>query len=763
MGIALACCITAYLLIAYNIEFDQYFKNRGVEDIVKVVQNLESSTGKSYRELTAPILMGPLAREEVAGINQFTRYCSTRGDVSYEDEAFSETVFFADSDFFDLFPMKLKNGSLGNFRLNGNLFLSQKSARKYFGDDDPIGKSMSIDFGSQREEFVVGGVFQKVPLNTSFIPDILIRMESFLDLYKVEPGNWNSALDISLLFRISDINKRKVIADQLKKYILLRNLFRKDSKLISFDLVPFQEKILNGEVRQSDIHLPIPFIALFVFSSMGIIILLIACFNLTNTTLAITGKRNKEIAIRKVTGSSGRQIILQFLLEIVMIIIIAILAGIAISQILVPKFALMWRLQYGLSDLNNTNMIIMLVILLFLTSLLAGLYPAISGSKQSLVQLFNGGSRQKGTNTFTRILLILQFSLSVIVLVLGIMFIRNAHYQRSLDFGYKYRDLLSISVNGVQEYSRLKNEISTNGRILQISGAANHISPYGMYYRILKIDTSEFKTNVYEIGPSYFETVGMNILEGRNFDSNSKSELENAAIIDQKFVESMGLNNPLGRKISYSGKDYNIIGVVNDHMDGLKHGFEPHFYKLSSPEHYNRMIIRTGDKEEMKDYVESAWKKLFPGRPFSIEYQEDLLFEEADGYNVNLSRIFFFLTVLGCMLSLSGIYSMANLNAQRRAKEIGVRKVLGASLMQVIQIVNKEFTILLGVAMIAGGIAGYFFSDFLLQSLYAIHIKIDPWVIFYSSLLLFVIGLTTTIITIRNTAEKNPAIVLRNE
>jgi putative ABC transport system permease protein len=188
----------------------------------------------------------------------------------------------------------------------------------------------------------------------------------------------------------------------MAKYIKILNKNQKEFRVVSFELVPFTTPIINGEVGQSNLRLPIPTIALFIFSTLGVIILLIACFNLTNTTMALTGKRLKEIGVRKVVGSGRIQIVYQFLIEMVITISLAIVAGLFMAQIIVPQFATMWQLQYGLSDLNKLNLLLALVVFLFIASILAGIYPALLNSRFNPIELLRGRKGIKGTNYLNR-------------------------------------------------------------------------------------------------------------------------------------------------------------------------------------------------------------------------------------------------------------------------------------------------------------------------------------------------------------------------
>lgn len=766
LGIAMACCLTAYLLIAYNVEFDDYFERDQVRNVVKVLHHFETSVGDRDQELVCPIVMAPLATQEISGIEDFTRFCNDDGILSYGENSFHENIRFADPSFFKMFSLGFKYGSDKSFENQRSVILSEQLAKKYFAEKDPVGEALTIEINGKKYETVVGGVFKKLPLNISFNIDVLARIETYLDAYSIEEDRWDINQSSSVLLKLTDIGQRLAVGQQMNKYVRLSNEKKKESKTISYELIPFTTPIKNGEVSRSNLRLPIPTVALFIFSTLGFIILLIACFNLTNTTMALTGKRLKEIGVRKVVGSGRAQIAFQFLLEMVITISLAIVAGLLMAQVIVPQFAVMWQLQYGLSDLNGLNLIAALIILLFCAAILAGIYPALSNSKFTPLTLLKGGQRIKGITPLTRTLLVVQFSLSVIVFIAGIIFTQNATYQKNISLGYDKENILTVSVQGEQEYNLLKDRIERNPKIEGIAGAKNHIGPYTAYYKPVKIDTAVFQTDIYQVGVNYFRTVGIEIKSGRDFMEGSQIDYEFAAIIDENFAANHKMTNPLDAQIWYEDKPYRVIGVVNNHLSGLKqHDDSEHFYTLSSPANYSVMVLRASPKDRLtvRSYVEAEWKKTFLGKPFQSFIQEDIVYDEAGGYNNNLRQILLFLTLLGCLLSASGIYALASLNVQRRTKEIGVRKVLGASVGNVINLLNKDFAIVLGLAAVVGGIGGYFLTNAFLNSLYVQHIEIGFVTVTFCGLVIFIIGISTTTGTIFKAALTNPTETLRNE
>ncbi len=764
MGIAMACCLTAYLLIAFNIEFNSYFQEDKVKNLVKVVHHQIEEDGTQFKELMTPAVMAPLAAEEIGSIEKYSRYTSAQVALSVESEAFYETVRFADADFFEMVDISLLKGSYENFKSQNTIFLTEGIATKYFASEEPVGRVMRAKFGEQLREVIVGGVIKDLPLNTSFNIDVLMRVETLLDVNHVAINDWAKNYNVSLLFEVSDINQINSIEKQMDKYVDSHNQKVSGTRSSRYQLIPFHQKISRDDVRQSDLRLPIPAIALFIFAALGGIILLIACFNLTNTTMALTGKRLKEIGVRKVIGSSRWQIISQFLMEMVVTICLAVIVSFLLAQFMIPEFAAMWSLDYGLEDLNGTNIIITMVGLLFVSAILAGIYPALFNSKFSPVILFRSKSGVKGTTCLTRVLLVFQFSLSVIMLCGGIILSQNMSFQKEIDFGYDYKNLIKLKIGGRQTFDRLSNSISNNSKITGIAVASNHIGPYNSYYRKVQLDTMKITSDSYRVGANYFETLGMRLLEGRNFEAGSLSDMESSVIVDQNFIKKYSLTDPIGAVLKMNDISYQIIGVVSNHLSSLKDLRNEHYmYLMARPAQYSWMTLRThpDNREEISEIVGKKWKKLFPDTPYQAELQEDIIFKESNEFNQNLKNIFIFLTILGSLLSASGIYALANLNAQKRRKEIGVRKVLGASIANIVRLVNKEFMILLLISLLLGTLASYVFIEELLKSLYAQYQPVNVLSVVIGGLIILMVGLLTTSGTIYKAASANPVNTLK--
>lgn len=767
LGIALACCVSAYLFVAYNIEFDNFHADSKVDKIYSVHSHYLKAEGGNYESISAPINLAPNAIADLSGIKRFTRFNNEAGYVRYGDDTFNEYVSFADSTFFDMFDFPLSQGNHESFKQLHSIFLSQKAAEKYFKDENPIGKVLILNFANQTEvKAVVGGVLNKVPNNSTFVFDMLLREEHFMDIHNLDSDDWKDWRDPGTFFELTSHDQVPTLNEQLSKFVERRNKEKTDRVVQSYKLEHFKANFNQDDVHWRTTSLRISTMPLLVFITMAFTILLIACFNMTNTSIAMTAKRMKEVGIRKVIGATKWQVVSQFLIETILITIGSLLVGLLMSYIIVPAFADMWNLDYGLMDLSGLNMALTLLFLVFFTSLLAGIYPALFSSKFRPVVLLKGNIRIKGSNFLSRSLISIQFALSVIVLVAGVIFIQNTKYQEQVNFGYDKEMVLLVNVKSQKEFEVIENHLQSNTKILEIGGTAHSLG-WDSYAVPVGVDTALHEVRHYGIGKKYFDVMGLQIAEGRALDLKSTSDLEGSVVVNKAFLKKTQMSDPLMKVVSVHEVKRRIVGVVENHIDNLFRVKEPEpaVYYPALPEQYHYLLVRANadDLASIKDTIEDTWKSEFPQVPFQYHFQEDILFDGVRNVNTNLRTIFFFLTFLGGLLSASGIFSLATLNTEKRSKEIGIRKTLGASIQNIMTLMNKEFIIILTIAGLLGSVGGYFLISALLDAIYAYHMPVNIISVVLCALFIFIIGISTTSITILKGARANPVDTLRTE
>jgi hypothetical protein len=453
-------------------------------------------------------------------------------------------------------------------------------------------------------------------------------------------------------------------------------------------------------------------------------------------------------------------------LETIITIVIATIVGLLMAQIIVPAFVNMWKLTYNLKDLDGLNMFIALIILIFLTSLLAGIYPALFSSKFKPTALLKGTVQIKGTNFLTRTLVALQFAMSVIVLIGGIVFIQNTKYQEDIQVGYDKDMIVTVALKGEREYEAMQAAIVSNPKILSIGVSDGNIGS-STYQTPVKIDTGEYNVQAAGVGINYFETMGLKLVHGRSFDLNNVNDQNEAVIVNRAFVEKTGLTDPIDKVVVLHDIRRHIVGVIENHFDNLYRSkeMEPFIFYPAGKNQYVNLVVRTEHENlpEIQKYLEKVWKELYPTKPFESKFQEDLVFAGSRELNANLEKIFLFITLLGGLLSAAGIFALASLNVAKRTKEIGIRKALGASVNNIVGLLNREFMIILIIAAILGSLGGYFLTGELLGQIYKYHVPVGLVPVILCAAVIFGLGIFTTSATILKAAKTNPVDTLRSE
>lgn len=767
LGIALACCVTSYILLAFNIEFDDYFEGRVADNLYRVHTEFRQGDTEQAEHLTVPVAMGPAMQEDIPGVEGFTRFFNEYSFLRYEEKGFSEGIAMADSNFFDLVQLKTIKGDLNGFGKRNAMVLTENVANKFFIDDNPIGKILTVNFPNLIEkQFVVIAVVEKPPLNSTLSFDVMVRIEHMLDIYNQQPNEWGDWHDPGLLVKLKEKQNESAVEQQMMNYVALRNEKKEDAKVIKFKLEPFEEAANQDDVNWSQFNLKISNMPIVVFITMAFIILLIASFNLTNTSVAMASNRFKEIGIRKVAGATKSQIIWQFLFEMLIIVLLSLMLGLVISKFLSDEFVDMWGLPYSLKDINGMNLVVTLIMLVFLTAILAGLYPAMVSTRFRPVTLMKSKVKIKGSSAFTKSLVTLQFALSIIVLICGVAFTQNSKFQEQLDYGFSYRDVLSIFIQDESQYKVMKSRALMNPKVKE-TAVTHHQLGMSSYPFPVKLDTTEYQVQHIEVGENFFEVMGLELTEGRFLNLNNTTDEMEAIVVNRAFVMLTGLKDPLNQVIKIRDQRRKIVGVVEDHIDNLfrSQELEPFVYYASRRDEYGIMLIKSAPSDLpdiMKD-MEQVWKKEFPTSPYQAEFQEEILLGNLRGINTNMKKIFVFLTILGGLLSIAGIYSLSTLNVEKRTKEIGIRKALGGSIQGIIQLLSREFVIILAVAAVVGGIGGYFLAGMLMDQIYAYHIEVKILAILIGVSTVCFAGMATTGATIFKAAHINPVDSLRDE
>jgi len=768
MAIAIACCITAWYNYDFNASFDDHHKNAPEIYRVNMVRDFQGATTEYG---LVPVPLGEIVRENNKDLKASTRYSNTYADLRINDEIFGSRISYVDPEFFSMFTFEFIKGSPTSLNSKTNLIISDELALRLFNSTDVVGKPIThiLQEGKLRE-FEVGAVFKLPPTNSSFNDEAFALYENYWEAAsELEQGkSWRYRN--TLFLQLDNPARIGSIEAQLLPFVENNNKIREDFIIKSYKLDSF----IGMAVRDTYAERPgtwtreaSPIAAVVGCAVMAIFVLLIACFNLTNTSIAISSRRLKEIGIRKVMGSMRGQLMFQFIGETMMVCFISLLIGMAIADwLLIPAFNSLWPYMKLTTDyFGKPDFLFVMIGILFFTGLLAGSYPAFYISKFQPTSILKGKLKFGGTNYFTRILLSLQFAISLIGIVCSIAFTENAQYQREFDLGFNQKEVLFTWVNSEAEYNALRDVMTQNPDVISIAGSEHHF--FSNYYNDpIKHEGTEIEVDIINVGDGYLKTAGLTLVEGRDFMADSETDRKESVIITQRLASKFGWDKPIGKEIVWmdTAKFY-VIGVVKDvYTNGLWREMEPLMIRASGPEKYKHLLVSAPvDKiVAVNEYMEAKWKEVFPYRKFGSRYMSDSNVE-AITVNTNIVKMFVFLGVVAVLLSITGLFTLVSLNIIKKMKEIGVRKVLGASITNISRVINTEFAIILLVACALGAAGGFWMSDMLMSSIWKFYQKATFTAMLVSSLIVLSASALTVALKTYNTARMNPVNVLRDE
>lgn len=766
MAISIASCIVAYFNYDFNRRFDDNHLN--AHEIYRV-----NSARQFQNEITvygtSPMALGNAIRENIKDVDVVVRYSPGGGNFRIGDELFNSAFNYVDPEFFKIFTYEFVEGS-ADIADKSKICISDEMAAKYFGKEKALGKTITqvLDSGKTRE-FEISGVFRKQPSNSSFYTE---AFTNFHNQFTV-PGNYHENTwyyRVTLFLQIKDPSRLESITAQMKPYTENNNKVREDFIIREFQLMPFVGMAVDDSYNDRPgtwTRDGSPIAAVVGIGVMGGLILLIACFNLTNTSIAISSRRLKEIGIRKVMGSMRKHLIYQFIGETMLICFASLIMGIALAEwVFIPAFNELWpELKITTDYVGNPDFSLFMLATLIFTGLLAGSYPAFYISKFEPTSILKGTLKFGGTNYFTRTLLTLQFAISLIGIVCSFAFIDNAQFQRDFDLGFDKKGVVFTYVENRSEYETYRNLLVDNKDIVSVAGSKHHL--YSNYFNDpIKHEDKEIEADIMDIGDDYIRTVGLKIVEGRDFTRDSDTDRKESVIITEGLARKFGLKEPIGEAITWRDTvKYYVVGVVQDiYNHGLWEEMAPVMLRYGPRDEIGHIIVSAPvDKlVDVNKFMEAKWKELFPNKLYNGRMMDEEMVE-ANTVNNNIVKMFVFLGLVALGLSATGLFTLVSLNIIKKMKEIGVRKVLGASMANISRVINAEFAVILLVACVLGAAGGSFLSEMLMNSIWDYYQKATIATMIISASILLSVSVISVAYKVYNTVRLNPSHVLRDE
>lgn len=767
MAISIACCIIGFFNYDHNAGFDHMHKNEATIYRVGSVREFQNTLTEFGH---APIALGLAIKQNVPDVDEVVRFSPSGGNFRVNTELFNSNLTYVDPAFFKLFTFEFVEGN-GSLQNRNEICISDELAIKYFGKEHALGKPLTqlLDSGKTKE-YIIAGVFKKQPSNSSFSGQAYSHYDNAFEFAEKDFTENSWKYRNNLFVQIKDANRVPSIQEQLKQYVSNNNTIREDFIIKYFLVEPFIGMAVRDSYADKNgtwTRDGSPLAAVIGIGLMGLFVLLIAIFNLTNTAIAISSRRLKEIGIRKVMGSMRKDLIAQFIGETTVICFVALLLGVVIAEaFLLPAFNKLWPDFNMVTDyFGRPNFMIFMVVTLILTSLLAGSYPAFYISKFEPASILKGTLKFGGTNLFTRVLLCLQFAISLAGIVCSFAFTDNATFQRNFDMGFDRKGVIFTSVNGRSEYETYRNALAENPDIVSITGTQTHLYASG-FNDPIKHEDKEIEVDILDVSADYLDVLDIDLKEGRNFEPESATDRKESVIITEGLAKQLNMTKPIGKEIIWLDTvKYFVVGVVADiYNNGLWEKMDPVMFRYADKNKVNHILVKADAAKllAIDKFMEEKWKAIFPDKLYDSDLMDDEMIE-ADTVNRNLVKMFTFLGIVALLLSITGLFTLVSLNIIKKMKEIGMRKVLGASTWNITAIINREFIIILFLSSILGAGLGWSLSSVFMESIWDYYQNVSITSMIISAAILFVASVLSIGYKIYKTTRLNPSHVLRDE
>ena len=764
----LAIGLTASLLILLWIQNEMSYENYNINagNIYRVEED-QFYSGERYHVTVTPHPSGPVWKEKIPEIKEQTRINRMPKILFRNNEKvfYESSVIAADSGLFNIFTMPLLVGDPETV-LNSphSIVLTEKLAAKYFGDSNPVGKTLTLE---NKYQFMVTGVMKDLPKNSMFTFEGVLPY-SFLTEIGAISNSWgsNSILTFVLCEKGIDIESvNKKLTD-----VVLENLPETTTKYLLFPLLDIHLHSQFGfEISKG------PVIVIYIFTLIAVFVILIASFNFINLSTAKASGRSKEIAVKKVAGADQKTMIFQFMIESFFLVLFALVLAVILMGLLLPLFNDISGKAFILSDLFRVKFIISILITGFITGIIAGLYPALYLASFKPVAILKGEPfSAKGNGRLRQILVVIQFALSILIAVASIfMYLQLKHLQNK-DLGFDKENLLCIPMTDQMKskYYSLKDELQKETLIEGVTAARSNPVRIGSNSGGADWEGKDPEKRVLigtnAVDYDYLETMKMKLFSGRNFSREYGSDLVKDTtgnfLVNEEVVKIMGVEDAVGKSFSFMGLQGRIVGVMkNFHFKGADQPIEPVAFALTDPAFLNYILIRLtpGNTPGALKTVEKVWNKTFPEYPFDyffIDEDYDNLFRSQ----TRLTDLLKYFTVLAVIIACLGLYGLSAYSAERRTNEIGIRKVMGAGTPAILYSMVREFLILVFISLIIAIPAGWIIvANLLKQFASRIEMNISVFAIIATGTL--IIALATVIFQAVKASLINPALALKSE
>lgn len=762
LACAVGCCLVAYLFI------EQVWFKGMLQPNKNEIYQLTYTSEKEEGKVTFGTVADPIAELLPAEFSQIKAQSKVKSGfpiVIHNLESFNQRAMYVDPGFMEMFSYTMEYGYPLALSKPDQVILTYELSEKLFGKTNPLGQEISLVLNGEETFFKVGGVMQKLNDMEMFNFDLLVNIETNKSSNNALPlkESWDSeSWTFIQLQKGVNPDQLQTGLEEIKRR---QNEINPENPYLSMDLVAYTDLVKKSGMIENGV---ISFLAIgpqILLGAIALFILILAVFNYINVSILMATRRLKEIGVRKVIGSRRGQLVAQFLSENLMVCFFSIVFGCLLAVLfLLPGFNQIASKSLKIDLLNDPYIWMFLVGLIAFITLASGLYPAVFVSSFKPVSILKG-NQQLGSKSFlTSVLLTFQFTLAIISIVAGVAFLQTNYVNENRDWGYDNSDKIIVNVPDAKEYSNFKDNLLALAAVEEISGSQNYVGNWQQEKEVI-FDGQNYPIEYLKAEGNYAKLLDLRLKQGRFLDPNRISDQEEAILVNEKFIQDLGLTFPSEDSFVIDSVSYQIVGVVeNFHAFSFESPIESMVIRSGADSSFNYLTLKMspGTAASSMDLVKKIWRNSFPKSLFEGKLQTEV-FDNSFNDVRGVRNIILFGAILSVLLSAMGLFGLVSLNMNARIKDFCVRKIFGAAIGDLSQKLFKRYLISWAVAAVLGGSLGYLIVKNFLDSFFAFHSGVgliplgSGWLV-----LLAVIGLTVSS-QLWKVYKANPSQILKSE
>ncbi len=792
LAIGIAFCILTFLYIHHEWTYDAFHKN--ADQIYRVYTEFRGPDNKFYRTPTVPTALRNELVQTVTGVDQTVRLVAGRGDdpddqeiqVTYGNQIFKLPFLIVDPEFLDMFSFPLRSGdSEIALKHPQSVVLSAETAKKIFGNENPIGKQLTLRslWSHERADFTVTGVAEPIPDNSSLQFDMLLPYQHLWFLLYEEADDWNLFSRCGTYVQLSENTKSTDIEPAMhaivKAHMLRPEISAANLQLRLQPLTNLHHRIDLIDSTYRNMKAPRDPMNGYGLICLSLLVLVMASINFVNLAVGRLVTRTKEVGIRKVVGAVRPQLIRQFLSESILLSLVAVVLGLSLAELVLPFFNEFMHQNLSFENIFTWPTLVFLIALVAVVGLLIGSYPAFMISGFNPVRILTGRFKLSHRNLFGRGLVFGQLAVSSALITCTLIMVYQLQFVKEKDLGFNKEFVIDINTDSLHDFSGqhdlLKNYYLQHHKVVGGTTVGRPLLGWQSRYEGTGEQEQSLWVSRFYVDYDFVKTLEMKVLSGRDFNSNVNDQAQGNILVNEELVKQMGWDDPIGQTITFEGRGgrslreskgvTRVIGVVQDfYLMPLQQNVQPAMLLLSPIGNSRNFLVRIkpGDVAETLKYLETGWKEIAPaGEPFYFTFVD----EDIENYYRNFlswSRIVGYATILAVFIACLGAFGLTALAVARRTKEIGIRKIMGASVLNIVSLLSREFVILVIVANLCAWPLTYLIMIWWLQS-FAYRIGLTAGVFALGALLTLLVVIGTVSLQAVKAAKMNPVEALRYE